>query len=158
MTTTAAEALAQAAELARSPRWEDRVHAHQIVKATEVTLPDGFPCIFETADSPRRRGLRAEPRAWVVSPDLGLLHALLPDYQELWDAYTSQWGPDSRRVFAVGTLDGLSPARVYEPGTTVEDVIGATLQTHGHEMYHRAPERLRAMHPRYEAWSKARTR
>lgn len=138
--------------LASSPHWEDRVRAEVLRQRLRVTLPDQFPCIYETADSPnQRRHPNPQPHPWVISPDLDMLTALLPDYQDLWDSYTSQWGDDSRRTFAVGRLDGLKPHGVYRPGTTPEQVIGSTMLTH-ERMYHRAPERLRAMHPRHADW------
>lgn len=136
--------------LASSPDWEDRVRAEVLRQRLRITLPDQFPCIYETVDSPSRSGsahLKPHPHPWVKSPDITMLEALLSDYQELWDAYTSQWGLTSRRTFAVGRLDGLSPGGLFRPGTTPEQVIGSTMLTHT-DMYRRAPERLRQMHPR----------
>lgn len=142
--------------LASSPHWEDRVRAEVLRQRLRVSLPDQFPCIYETVDSPnRQRHLTPQPHPWVISPDLEMLTSLLPDYQELWDSYTSQWGDSARRTFAVGRLDGLKPNGVYRPGTTPEQVIGSTMLTH-EDMYRRAPERLRAMHPRHADWDAAR--
>lgn len=141
------------AELARSPHWEDRIRAEHLRDRTTITLPDQFPCIFETPDSPNRADLKYQfPFARVVSPDMDMLVELLPDYQELWDSHTSQWGPGSRRIMAVGRLDGLSPRGVYRPGTAPSQVIGHTMQVHN--MYRRAPERLKEMHPQHEQWNR----
>ena len=140
--------------LTASPDWEDRVRAQVLLGRRHVKLPDQFPCIHETPDSPSHRG--HVPRAlfaWVISPDIEMLRALLPVYQELWDAYTSQWGPSSRRTLAVGRLDGLDPQRVYRPGTTPAQVIGHALLVHD-GMYQRAPEHLKAMCPRHEQWTR----
>jgi hypothetical protein len=146
------------ADLATSEHWEDRIRAEVLRERIEIRLPDQFPCIYETADSPSRAGLaHPRPNPWVISPDIDMLHALLDDYQELWDAYTSQWGEKSRRTFAVGRLDGLKPHGVYRPGTTPEQVIGSTMLTHT-DMYGRAPERLRAMHPQHATWVADRER
>ncbi len=142
--------------LSRSTHWEDRVRAELLRDNYEIVLPDGFPCLFETPNSPKQSGHQhPKPKPWVVSPDIAMLEALLPDYQELWDSYTSQWGPDRRRVFAVGRLDGLSTSGIYRPGTTPEQVIGSTMLTHT-DMYRRAPERLRAMHPMHATWTAGR--
>ena len=123
-------------------------------KRIRVTLPDGFPVIVETAESPnKQRDLHPQPHPWVVSPDIEMLHELLPDYQELWDGYTSQWGASSRRAFAVTRMDGLSPNGVYRPGTTPAQVIGYTMLRH--EMYGRALERLKAMHPQHAQWTRS---
>lgn len=139
--------------LAVSPDWQDRVRAEILRRDISITLPDGFPCIYETADSPNNsKSLNPRPQPWVVSPDTEMLHRLLPDYQELWDSYTSQWGSGSRRIFAVGLLDGVAPNRVHRPGTTPETVIGSTLLTHEAAMYATAPERLKRMHPLYKTW------
>lgn len=140
------------AALAHSSCWEDRVRAAVLLDRIEVTLPDQFPCLYEPAESPRRSGaLRSQPFVWVASPDIDMLRALLPDYQELWDSYNAQWGPNSQQTFVVGRLDGVSPRGVYRPGATPEQVIGSTMLTHG-DLYGRAPERLRRMHPMYEKW------
>lgn len=148
----AAAGVTELARLATSPHWQDRVRAEVLRQEVKITLPDAFPCIYETADSPTQAGLKyPRPKPWVVSPDIEMLTALLPDYQELWDSYTSQWGPGSRRLFAVGRLDGLSPRGVYRPGTTPERVIGSTMLTHT-GLYGRAPERLRRMHPQHAQW------
>lgn len=145
--------LSDIADLAASPHWEDRIRAEVLRERTKITLPDQFPCIYETADSPRKAGHKyPAPSAWVVSPDIDMLTALLPLYQEVWDAYTSQWGPNSRRTFAVGHLDGLSPRGVYLPGTTVEQVMGRTMQTHT-DFYRRAPEHIKVMHPQHASWT-----
>lgn len=76
---------------------------------------------------------RDQPRPfpWVVSPDENMLQELLPLYQELWDCYTSQWGPQSRRVMVFGHLNGLSPHGVYLPGITKEQIIVRTIIMHG---------------------------
>lgn len=140
------------ARLYASPHWEDRVRAELLRRRVQVTLPDQFPCIYERPDSPNNaRSPKRPPFVWVVSPDIDMLARLLPDYQDLWDSYTSQWGPSSRRVFAVGRLDGLQPHRVYRPRTTPGQVMGSTMLTH-EGMYGRAAERLRRMHPMYSVW------
>jgi hypothetical protein len=144
------------AGLATSPDWEDRVRGAWLKNRLEVTLPDGFPCIYERVDSPNhlRNGVpnpHAKPFAWVVSPDITMLENVLDDYQLAWDSYTSQWGPSSRRLLAVGRLDGLSAYGVFRPGTTPEQVIAKTLITHD-GMYRRVPERLQAMHPQHAQW------
>lgn len=142
------------AVLAQSPHWKDRVRAAAVRASLyeEITLPDGFPCIYEPANSPRMaRVLSPRPQAWVVSPDEGMLRELLPLYRELWGAYESQWPTSPNRHFEVGHLDGLSPNGVYRPGTTAADVIGATMITHD-GIYARAPEHLRAMHPLHTQW------
>lgn len=144
------------AALMVSPNWEDRLRAEIVRARINVTLPDDFPCIYETPDSPHRSGTKdPEPNPWVVSPDIDMLTTLLPLYQELWDSYTNQWGPDSRRTFAVGRLDGLSVRGVYRPGATPEQVIGSTMLTHS-RMYGTAPEHLRVMHPWHAQWTKGR--
>ncbi|BBX82235.1 hypothetical protein [Mycolicibacterium aubagnense] len=133
------------AVLAASPRWEDRVRAEVLRRRSKITLPDQFPCIYQTPDSPNRAGSKnPQPTPWVVSPDIAMLTSLLPDYQELWDSYTSRWGPGARRTFAVGRLDGLPTHNVYRPGTTPAQVLHSTLLTHS-AMYTRAPERLREL-------------
>lgn len=144
------------AVLATSDHWEDRVRAEVLRRRLTITLPDQFPCIYETSDSPNQsRHKHKRPKPWIISPDIDMLHALLPGYQELWDNYTSQWGPGSRRTFAVGRLDGMTPHGVYRPGTTPEQVIGSTMLTHS-DMYRRQPERLRRMHPQHEYWQESR--
>lgn len=136
--------------LAASADWRDRVRAEQIIQTDKVFLPDGFPCIFETEDSPNQnRSPRTKHRssmayrAWVVSPDEDMLKELLPDYQALWDddilVRNAHWGPSARRLFAVGTLDGLLPSSVYRPGTTPVQVLRATIALHTF----RVPEFLR---------------
>jgi len=143
--------LLEIAMLAVSPHWEDRVRA-AVVRAsigTGITLPDDFPCIYEPADSPKKAGLKSpRPSAWVISADEAMLHELLPLYQELWDAYESQWHHSPNRTFKVGRLSGLSPYSVYRPGTTPAAVIGQTMLVHS-DMYRTAPEHLRRMHPRF---------
>ena len=136
------------ARLAASDDWRDRIRAEQVRAATKITLPDGFPCIYETADSPsqkRSSGIggtpmtpsdsTSRPYPWVVSPDLDMLTELLPEYQAMWDDYTEVmhpwWGPDSRRTFAVGHLDGLRATGVYRVGTTVDEVLRQTASLHG---------------------------
>jgi hypothetical protein len=138
--------------LSLSPRWEDRIRAAvlRLEQHQSLALPDGFPCIYEPADSPRNEGvLRPRPHAWVVSPDEGMLHTLLPLYRELWAAYENQWPHSPNRTFEVGRLDGLKPYSVYRPGTTPEQVIGETMITHT-DIYRTAPEHLRRMHPLHE--------
>lgn len=144
--------------LASSPDWEDRIRAEVLRSSLSITLPDQFPCIYETADSPnhmRHRAKLAKPFAWVVSPDFDLLNAVLADYQELWDGYTAQWGPSARRTMAIGRLDGLSTHGVYRPGTTPEQVLGRTMLTHS-DMYRHASERLKQMHPQHAVWQRAK--
>ena len=143
------------AVLAASPNWEDRVRAQVLHNRVKITLPDQFPCIYETPDSPSgmRFGRNYRLHAWVISPDIDMLHTLLPDYQEVWDAYHSQWGPSSRRLMAVGRADGLAPHSVYRPGTTPDQVISNTLLTHD-GMYHLMPDRFKKLHPRHELWSR----
>lgn len=144
--------------LSLSPHWEDRIRAAvlRVEQREAITLPDGFPCIYEPADSPKKAGLlRPAPFAWVVSPDEEMLHELLPLYRELWDAYENQWPHTPNRTFEVGRLNGLSPRGVYRPGTTPADVIGQTMLVH-RDMYRTAPDHLREMHPLNEKWSRAR--
>lgn len=130
------------AALAASESWEDRIRAEVLRNRLTITLPDQFPCLYETPDSRRRTDHRPHP--WVASPDMDMLVELLPDYQELWDRYTARRGLSHRRIFAVGRLDGIPPYRLYRPGVTAANVIGhAMLEVP--EMYHTAPERLRAM-------------
>lgn len=119
-----------------------------------ITLPDGFPCIHEPADSPRSKTSK-NPRVfnWVVSPDEEMLRELLPLYRDLWASYKAQWPHSPNRVFELGRLDGVAPHQVYRPGTTVEQVIGATMLTHT-EMYRTAPQHLREMHPSYAQWTR----
>lgn len=146
------------AHLATSPHWEDRLRAEILRSRSRISLPDGFPCIYETPDSPsQERLLHPRPKAWVVSPDESMLTELLPVYQELWDHHTAQWGQTSRRVFALGHLDGLSPRRVYRPGTTVAQVIGGTMLLHT-DFYQTAPDYIRAMHPMHDVWTGAKIR
>jgi len=145
--------------LSVSPHWEDRIRASLLreTRADRITLPAGFPCIYEPADSPRNANrIHAEAFAWVVSPDVDMLHELLPLYQELWTAYENQWPHTPNRSFLVGTLDDLSPRSVYRPGTTPAEVIGTTMLTHT-DMYRTAPEHLRVMHPLHEQWTAQRT-
>lgn len=138
--------------LATSPHWEDRVRAEVLRQHLRVELPAQFPCIYETSDSPRRAGaMSPSPQPWVVSPDIEMLTVLLPAYQQLWDSYTSQWGPRSRRTFTVGRLDGLSAHGVYRPGVTPDQVIAATMVIHD-GMYRRAPQHLRKLHPMHATW------
>lgn len=145
--------LADLPALAQSPDWEDRLRAEILRQRTRITLPDGFPCIYEVADSPHQANvLHPRPRPWVVSPDEGMLAELLPLYQEMWDHQTRQWGPGSRRVFAFGHLDGLSPRRVYRRGTTAAQVIGGAMLLHT-DLYRTAPEHIRALHPMHKVWA-----
>lgn len=140
--------------LGSSPHWEDRIRAEAVSAALrkEITLPDGFPCIYEPVDSPNMaRVLHPRPNPWVVSPDMGMLEELLPLYRELWAAYENQWPHTPNRVFEVGRLDDLPARAVYRPGTTPAEVIGATMVTHD-GIYARAPEHLRRMHPLHERW------
>lgn len=134
-------------DLAKSGDWQDRLRAEMLRNRLKIVLPPQFPCIYEVPESPNLDGRQTHDPAWVVSPDVDMLNQLLPDYQELWDCYTAVWGPTSRRLFAVGWLDGIKPHRVYRPGTTPADVIGNTMLIHT-DMYARASERLQAMHPR----------
>lgn len=121
------------------------MRAEVLRRHTAITLPDQFPALYERLDSPHQQGVsRSRPHAWVVSSDIAMLEELLPRYQELWDAYTAQWGPDSRRLFAVGRLDGLSPNRVYLPGTSPEQVLTQTLRTHT-DMRPKAPDWAREL-------------
>ncbi|MET0885981.1 MAG: hypothetical protein ABWX92_05970, partial [Mycetocola sp.] len=102
--------------LSLSPHWEDRIRAVALRESirSEITLPDGFPCIYEPADSPRNADhLRPSPVVWVASPDEAMLHELLPLYEELWNAYENQWPHSPNRTFKVGRLDRLSPHGVY---------------------------------------------
>ncbi|KQU35792.1 hypothetical protein [Rhodococcus sp. Leaf233] len=148
-----AATMADLPSLAQSPDWEDRLRAEILRQRTRITLPEAFPCIYEVAESPTKaKALHPRPQPWVVSPDEGMLAELLPLYQELWDHQTRQWGPGSRRVFALGHLDGLSPRRVYRRGTTVAQVIGGTMLVHT-DLYRTAPEHLRALHPMHEVWA-----
>jgi hypothetical protein len=145
--------------LAESPHWEDRIRAKALYASMreDITLPDGFPCIYEPADSPNKGDhLYKVPSVWVASPDEAMLHALLPLYRELWDAHESQWPHAPNRTFEVGRLDKVSPHRVYRPGTTPDQVIAQTMLTHD-DMYRTAPEHLKKMHPRYDDWNKSRT-
>lgn len=126
--------------LARSPHWQDRIRAELVRSSIRVSLPDQFPVLYERADSPNQtRSQKPRETHWVISPDLGMLEELLPLYQELWDSYTSQWGPQSRRVMEVGLRDGLPPHQVYLPGTTVDQVIAHTMRVHP-DMAPRAPK------------------
>lgn len=139
----------QVALLSFSPHWEDRIRAAALRGSIrdEVTMPDGFPCIYEPADSPSRSNtLYPRSSVWVASPDEGMLHELLPLYRELWGAYEDQWPHSPNRTFQVGRLDGVSPRGVYRPGTTPAEVIGQTMLTHP-DMRRTAPEHLRQMHP-----------
>ena len=137
----AAAGIEELTELASSPNWQDRIRAEIVRSSTRITLPDQFPVLYERADSPNRArsGSFATENPWVISPDIDMLEELLPRYQELWDSYTSQWGPASRRVMTVGLRDGLSPYGVYRPGTTPEQVLKRTLKVHP-DMRRRAPE------------------
>ena len=140
--------------LEASPRWQDRIRAKalQLALANDVTLPDGFPCIYEPRDDRRSS---ARNYVWVASPDEGMLHELLPLYRELWASYESQWPNSPNREFVVGRLDGVSPYKVFRPGATPADVIARTMLTHD-GMYARAPEHLKQMHPRHKDWTRSR--
>lgn len=149
--------LADIVELSESPNWEDRLRAEIIRSRARITLPDGFTCIYETPGSPSQSGFKfPREKAWVVSPDEEMLADLLPVYQDLWDHHTRQWGDASRRVFALGYLNGLSPRRVYRPGTTVAQVIGGTMLLHT-DFYQTAPDYIRAMHPMHDVWTGAKS-
>jgi hypothetical protein len=140
----------QALLLEFSPHWEDRIRAAALREHLhrDVTLPDGFPCIYEPAESPKRASvLNPAPFVWVASPDEEMLHKLLPLYRELWDSYENQWPHSENRQFVVGRLNGVSPRGVYRPGTTPAQVIGHTMLTH-ERMYGLAPAHLQQMHPR----------
>lgn len=143
----------EVARLSVAEDWQDRVRAEALREAAHesITLPDQFPCIYDVNSHHRIPSYRA----WVVSADADMLEALLPLYQELWDAYKSQWPEkpaDERMTFAVGAMDGLSPRGVYFPGTTAEEVIGKTMLVH-EGMYRLAPEHLRVMHPLHSQWA-----
>lgn len=136
-----------------SPHWEDRIRAKALYLdlSGEITLPDGFPCIYEPADSPKRQGSNnPRPFVWIASADEDLLRDVLPLYRELWTSYEDQWPTSPNRTFELGRLDGVSPYQVFRPGATVADVIGATLLTHT-EMYARAPKHLQEMSFRHRA-------
>lgn len=151
---------ADIAVLALSPHWEDRIRANAVRAALHngISLPNDFPCIYEPAGSRNAANTpRRTPFAWVVSPDEAMLHDLLPLYRELWDAYESQWPHTPNRTFEVGRLSGLPAVNVYRPGTTPSDVIGTTMLTHT-DMYARAPEHLRQMHPLHAQWEAAKMR
>lgn len=150
-----ANILDTAHELSLSEHWEDRLRAEALRQAAgrNITLPDGFPCIYEPADSPRRATSNyPQPFAWVVSPDDAMLIELLPLYRELWAAYEAQWPNSPHRIFEFGRLDRLSVRSVYRPGTTVQQVIGSTMLTHT-DMYRTAPAHLKTMHPLHEQWT-----
>ncbi|WP_311245264.1 MULTISPECIES: hypothetical protein [unclassified Microbacterium] len=139
--------------LAASPHWEDRIRAKalHLDLDREITLPDDFPCIYEPADSPRRRSAHhAKPFVWVASADEALLHQVLPHYRELWDSHQAQWPHSPNREFVVGRLSGIEPYAVFRPGATIADVIGKTLLTHP-DMYERAPKHLQEMSFRHRA-------
>ncbi|ROR75984.1 hypothetical protein SAMN06295974_3871 [Plantibacter flavus] len=145
--------------LSSSPHWEDRVRAAALERhlRSSIRLPDGFPCIYEPADSPRNAGLlRPRDEVWVASPDVNMLNELLPLYQELWTAYEDQWPHSPNRVFVVGRLDGVSPTSVYRPGTTPGTILGDTMLTHS-DMYRRAPAHLKHHHPLHDQWAAARS-
>ena len=149
---------AEATMLSLSTNWEDRIRAAAMRNSmiTPVTLPDGFPCIYEPASSPHNKGrLRPRDHAWVKSADKAMLEELLPLYRELWAAYESGWPQATRRRFEIGALNGLSPYGVYRPGTTAAEVIGETMLTHT-GMYATAPEHLKAMHPQHDQWTRPR--
>lgn len=141
--------LADLSYLVASPHWQDRVRAEVLRRAVRVTMPDQFPCLYESDARADRK-----PIVWVASPDIAMLEALLPDYQALWDSHTDQWGPSHRRTFAVGLLDGVAATGIQRPGTTPEEVLVHTMVVH--EMYGRAPERLKALHPHHERWTAER--
>lgn len=152
------EPLTEVQLLANSPHWQDRVRAKALLTSIvrTITLPPGFPCIYEPADSPRKADHKyPEPFVWVASPDEEMLREVLPLYRELWASYESQWPTSPSRTFEVGRLDGISPHGVFRPGATPEDVIAATLITHS-DMYRRAPEHLKKMHPMYDSWARHR--
>lgn len=141
--------------LARSDAWEDRVRARAILQAVRPTLPDAFPVIYETEESPNLRRSWAGPveipdpayrsraeHVWVAHPDHDLLVALLPEYQALWDAYTEQWGGAARRTFAVAPVDGVQVHSLYRPDTTADEILLSTRQLHGMPAAG-LPERLR---------------
>lgn len=141
--------------LALSPHWEDRIRAAALQGhlRNEITMPDGFPCIYVPADSPSNVQIsRPSPFVWVASADEAMLHELLPLYRELWGAYEAQWRHTPNRTFVVGRLDKVAPYGVYRPGTTPAEVIGQTMLTH-QGMYKTAPAHLRQMHPLHEQWT-----
>jgi len=148
----------QATLLSLSPRWEDRIRAAAVRESirTEIVMPNGFPCIYEPADSPNNAGhLYPRASAWVASPDLTMLQELLPLYRELWSAYQGQWPGSPKRAFEVGTMNRVSPGGVYRPGTTPAQVIGETMIIH-EDMYRTAPAHLREMHPLHAQWTASR--
>ncbi len=152
------DALFEALVMASSPHWQDRIRAEALLasEGRPVALPDGFPAIYEVEDSPNKvRNMYPTRDPWVVSPDEGMLIELLPLYQELWDSYTAQWGPASRRIFAVGRLDGMRPRGVYRPGAAPEQVVGETMIIH-QDMYRTAPQHIKEMHPLHESWARSR--
>lgn len=121
--------------LMESPHWQDRVRAAELMRRIKPTLPDQFPVIYERADSPsnNRDGVpnpHAREFHWVKHPIIGVLHDTLAQYQAIWDAYTDQWGPGSRRLFAVGLRDQVSPYRVFRPEATTQDVLSGAFLTH----------------------------
>jgi hypothetical protein len=135
--------------LSLSPHWEDRIRAVALQRflRDEITMPNGFPCIYEPANSPRNaEALNPKPFVWVASPDEAMLHELLPLYRELWDSYEAQWSHTPNRTFEVGRLNRVAASGVYRPGTTPVDVISQTMLTHS-DMYRTAPDHLRQMHP-----------
>lgn len=144
--------LLESHRLSSSGHWQDRIRAEILRREAKeaITLPDGFPCIYEPAD-PHYATRR--PFVWVASPDADMLQRLLPYYQELWRAYASQWPGKVERTLLFGHLDGLPTTGVYRPGTTHEQVIGDTMMTHN--MYALAPEHLRRMHPQHEQWTRS---
>lgn len=133
------------AALMSSPHWEDRIRARVLAdRLTEqITMPAGFPCIVEPEDSPRRaQVLRPQALIWVASPDEDMLTELLPLYQELWDGYHSQWSSPGR-VFRLDHRDDVTTSKIYRPGTTAAQVLLATVDLHGHEMFRRAPQHVK---------------
>lgn len=144
--------------LEASPHWQDRIRAKamHLTTANGIRLPDGFPCIYEPANSPRNeRVLNPRPFIWVASPDEDMLHELLPLYRELWESYENQWPSTPNRTFEVGRLNGVAPYGVFRPGATAVAVIARTMLTHD-RMYARAPQHLREMHPLHERWTASR--
>jgi hypothetical protein len=144
----------EVALLSYSPHWEDRIRAAVVREMVrdEITMPDGFPCIYEPAKSNRNA-----PFVWVASADETMLQELLPLYRELWSAYEDQWPNTPNRVFEIGRLNNVSPHGIYRPGTTPEQVIGETMITHS-DMYRRAPEHLKKLHPQHASWVESRER
>jgi len=132
---TEKELLALLPGLLVSPYWEDRVRAKYAARAIQhmATMPDGMIAIYEAPESPNlhdRGGTPARGSVWVQHPDPKVLEELLPMYQALWDGYTAQWGPASRRVFALGPVSGARVNVVYLPSVTADEILKRTASRH----------------------------